>query len=93
MQRINEYRDAKAQRIIPYYAPLCLSVEIKFFAGGEKPFYDTATLYPFYMKFKCTLLIIFFSSVSYSELTKNYESNAKTKNITVEKINFIEPVA
>jgi SulP family sulfate permease len=25
------------------------------------------------------------------ELIKNYESNAKTKNITVEKINFIEP--
>jgi len=27
------------------------------------------------------------------ELIKNYESNAKTRNITVEKINFIEPVA
>ena len=26
------------------------------------------------------------------ELIKNYESNAKTKNITVEKINFIEPI-
>ncbi len=26
------------------------------------------------------------------ELIKNFESNAKTKNITVEKINFIEPV-
>lgn len=26
------------------------------------------------------------------ELIKDYESNAKTKNITVEKINFIEPV-
>ncbi len=26
------------------------------------------------------------------EIIKNYESNAKTKNITVEKINFIEPV-
>jgi SulP family sulfate permease len=25
------------------------------------------------------------------ELIKNYESNAKTKNITVEKVNFIEP--
>ena len=25
------------------------------------------------------------------ELIKNYEINAKTKNITVEKINFIEP--
>ena len=25
------------------------------------------------------------------ELIKNYESNAPTKNITVEKINFIEP--
>ena len=32
-------------------------------------------------------------SISYDviELIKNYESNAKTKNITVEKINFIEP--
>jgi len=27
------------------------------------------------------------------ELIKNYESNAKTRNITVEKINFIEPIA
>lgn len=27
------------------------------------------------------------------ELIKNYESNAKSKNIVVEKINFIEPVA
>jgi len=27
------------------------------------------------------------------ELIKNYESNAKTKNITVEKIKFIEPIA
>ncbi len=27
------------------------------------------------------------------ELIKNYESNAKTRNITVERINFIEPVA
>lgn len=26
------------------------------------------------------------------ELIKNFESNAKTKNITVEKINFIEPI-
>ena len=26
------------------------------------------------------------------EIIKNYESNAKTKNITVEKINFIDPV-
>ncbi len=26
------------------------------------------------------------------ELIKNFESNADTKNITVEKINFIEPV-
>ena len=25
------------------------------------------------------------------EIIQNYESNAKTKNITVEKINFIEP--
>ncbi len=33
-------------------------------------------------------------SIAYDviELTKNYEINAKTKNITVEKINFIEPV-
>ena len=32
-------------------------------------------------------------SIAYDvvELIKNYESNAKTKNITVEKINFIEP--
>jgi len=27
------------------------------------------------------------------ELIKNYENNAKTRNITVEKINFIEPIA
>ena len=27
------------------------------------------------------------------EIIKNYESNAKTKNIIVEKINFIEPAA
>ncbi|MBK5277358.1 MAG: SulP family inorganic anion transporter [Bacteroidia bacterium] len=34
-------------------------------------------------------------SIAYDvvELLKNYESNAKTKNITVEKINFIEPVS
>lgn len=33
-------------------------------------------------------------SIAYDvvEIIKNYESNAKTKNITVEKINFIEPV-
>ncbi|WP_462219646.1 SulP family inorganic anion transporter [Ferruginibacter sp.] len=33
-------------------------------------------------------------SIAYDviELIKNYEINAKTKNITVEKINFIEPV-
>jgi MFS superfamily sulfate permease-like transporter len=33
-------------------------------------------------------------SISYDvvELIKDYESNAKSKNITVEKINFIEPV-
>jgi len=33
-------------------------------------------------------------SINYDviELIMNYESNAKTKNITVEKINFIEPV-
>ncbi|MFZ6011911.1 MAG: SulP family inorganic anion transporter [Bacteroidota bacterium] len=33
-------------------------------------------------------------SIAYDvvELIKNYESNAKTKNIKVEKINFIEPV-
>ena len=33
-------------------------------------------------------------SISYDvvELIKDYESNAKTKNITVEKINFIEPL-
>jgi len=32
-------------------------------------------------------------SIAYDvvEIIKNYESNAKTKNITVEKINFIEP--
>jgi SulP family sulfate permease len=34
-------------------------------------------------------------SIAYDvlELIKNYESNAKNKNITVEKINFIEPAA
>jgi len=34
-------------------------------------------------------------SIAYDvvEIIKNYESNAKTKNITVEKINFIEPTA
>jgi MFS superfamily sulfate permease-like transporter len=33
-------------------------------------------------------------SISYDvvEVIKNYESNAKTKNITVEKIDFIEPI-
>ena len=32
-------------------------------------------------------------SIAYDvvELIKEYKSNAKTKNITVEKINFIEP--
>jgi len=34
-------------------------------------------------------------SIAYDvvEIIKNYENNAKTKNITVEKINFIEPMA
>jgi len=34
-------------------------------------------------------------SIAYDvvEIIKNYESNAKTKNISIEKINFIEPVA
>ncbi|NOQ63342.1 MAG: SulP family inorganic anion transporter [Methyloprofundus sp.] len=33
-------------------------------------------------------------SIAYDviEIIKNYESNAKTKNITIEKINFIEPL-
>jgi hypothetical protein len=42
-QQINERRDAKAQRIISNSAPLCLSVEIKFFAEGEKLTHETAS--------------------------------------------------
>ncbi|MBE0471531.1 MAG: hypothetical protein IBX55_18720 [Methyloprofundus sp.] len=44
------------------------------------------------------LAVLVFSAISKSmaydvlEIIKNYESNAKTKNITVEKINFIGPV-
>jgi hypothetical protein len=48
-QQINERRDAKAQRIISNSAPLCLCVEIKFFAEGEKLAYVTASSPKYYL--------------------------------------------